>query len=396
MNSAENLTQAVPKESPWEKSSISNLVRWKSSKIYFARVKINGRLIRKSLDTPLMSVARNRLAELVKQERERAEVSMPNVQGKMTFAEAVVIYLERLDGNPDLKPSTKKYRRQCVKAIIKTWPGIEATELRKITKAACQEWARRLRQHGTKFRPPGAKKEREGISSSRFNNTVTTLRQILKLGVETGIIVVTPVQEIKRARVIQKELVLPSRAHFPQFVKLIEDSGAGQAKDCANLVRFLAFSGCRISEATRVTWRDIDGDRDEIVVRGDPETGTKNWEIRRIPMIPELKALLSSLRQERLDEPAEAVILEVRECQKSMDRAAALLGIPRITHHDLRHLFATTAIESGIDIPTVSRLLGHKDGGVLAMKTYGHLRQEHAKAAVQKIKFNVSNSPDRQ
>lgn len=109
-------------------------------------------------------------------------------------------------------------------------------------------------------------------------------------------------------------------------------------------------------------------------------------------MIPELKELLASLRQKQLEEPAETVILEVRECQKNMDRAATILGIPRITHHDLRHLFATTAIESGIDIPTVSRLLGHKDGGVLAMKTYGHLRQEHAEAAVQKIKFGVASN----
>jgi integrase len=153
------------------------------------------------------------------------------------------------------------------------------------------------------------------------------------------------------------------------------------------LVRFLAFSGCRIGEAQTVRWRDIDWDREELVVRGDALTGTKNWEIRRVPMIPELKTLLSSMRQTRPDEAPDAKVLQVRECQKSMDRAAVLLGIPRITHHDLRHLFATTAIESGIDIPTVSRLLGHKDGGVLAMKTYGHLRQEHAKAAVQKIKF---------
>jgi site-specific recombinase XerD len=55
----------------------------------------------------------------------------------------------------------------------------------------------------------------------------------------------------------------------------------------------------------------------------------------------------------------------------------------------LRHLYATTAIESGIDIPTVAKLLGHKDGGALAMRVYGHLRQEHAKAAVQKIKFGL-------
>jgi integrase len=391
MNTAENTQEDKTQDSPWEKSSISNLVRWKSSKIYFARVKISGRLIRKSLDTPLMSVARNRLAELIKQERERAEVATPDVQGKLTFGEAVKIYLERLDGNPDLKPSTKKYRRQCVGAILKTWPGLETTELRKITKPACQEWARQLRQHGTKFRPPGAKKERKGISSSRFNNTVTTLRQVLKLGVEMGIVVITPVRDIKRAREISKELTLPSRAHFPEFVRLIETSGAGgKAKNCANLVRFLAFSGCRIGEAQTVRWRDIDWDREELVVRGDALTGTKNWEIRRVPMIPELKTLLSSMRQTRPDEAPDAKVLQVRECQKSMDRAAVLLGIPRITHHDLRHLFATTAIESGIDIPTVSRLLGHKDGGVLAMKTYGHLRQEHAKAAVQKIKFCAS------
>jgi len=42
-----------------------------------------------------------------------------------------------------------------------------------------------------------------------------------------------------------------------------------------------------------------------------------------------------------------------------------------ITHHDLRHLFATRCIETGVDIPTVSRWLGHKDGGGLAMKVYG-------------------------
>jgi integrase len=77
----------------------------------------------------------------------------------------------------------------------------------------------------------------------------------------------------------------------------------------------------------------------------------------------------------------------VRECQKAMNRAANIVGTPRITHHDLRHLFATRCIESGVDIPTVSRWLGHKDGGALAMKTYGHLRNEHSQAMALKVKF---------
>jgi len=53
----------------------------------------------------------------------------------------------------------------------------------------------------------------------------------------------------------------------------------------------------------------------------------------------------------------------------------------------LRHLFATRCIESSVDIPTVSRWLGHKDGGALAMKTYGHLRREHSIAQAQKVSF---------
>jgi len=77
----------------------------------------------------------------------------------------------------------------------------------------------------------------------------------------------------------------------------------------------------------------------------------------------------------------------VNEAQKSIDRAAKIVGMSRITHHDLRHLFATMCIESGVDIPTVSRWLGHKDGGALAMKTYGHLRDEHSAAQAEKVRF---------
>ena len=65
----------------------------------------------------------------------------------------------------------------------------------------------------------------------------------------------------------------------------------------------------------------------------------------------------------------------------------AALPIPRITHHDLRHLFATRCIEAGVDIPTVSRWLGHQDGGALCMKTYGHLRDEHSQQEAQKVSF---------
>jgi integrase len=60
---------------------------------------------------------------------------------------------------------------------------------------------------------------------------------------------------------------------------------------------------------------------------------------------------------------------------------------PSISHDDLRHLFATRCIEAGVDIPTVSRWLGHKDGGALAMRVYGHLRDEHSQEMAKRVTF---------
>lgn len=110
-------------------------------------------------------------------------------------------------------------------------------------------------------------------------------------------------------------------------------------------------------------------------------------------MISDMRSLLKRMRSERQEESRETPVMRVWECQKSMDRAAKAIGIARITHHDLRHLFATRCIESGVDIPTVSRWLGHKDGGALAMKVYGHLRDQHSVAMAQKVTFSAKATP---
>jgi len=142
-------------------------------------------------------------------------------------------------------------------------------------------------------------------------------------------------------------------------------------------------------EAGQITWRDVDFAAGEVVVRFDPETATKNWTVRRVPLIPDARALFERMRSDRPTEPVDAKVFRVRECQKTLDRACNKVGADRITHHDLRHLFATRCIESGVDIPTVSRWLGHKDGGALAMKTYGHLRREYSIAQAQRVTFET-------
>ena len=56
-------------------------------------------------------------------------------------------------------------------------------------------------------------------------------------------------------------------------------------------------------------------------------------------------------------------------------------GLPNIRFHDLRHTFATTALQNGVDVKTVSSMLGHYDAG-FTLRTYTHAtRQKQDEAA---------------
>ena len=367
--------QAAEPDKDWQKTQYSNLIRYVPSGTYYARLRVKGKLIRKSLKTDLISVAKLRLSDLEKAEREAAERQKETSQGKMTFGQALNTYRDQSEASHLLKPASKKYRKEMLIAISKSWPGVEAMDIRKVSEADCKAWSLRF---GNDYSP------------SRYNSALGILKGIFQIGVEAGSLYRNPAVGLKRARVRMKTLTLPTFEQFEDFVQELARGGGRDSKNCADLVRFLAFGGFRKSEAASITWADCDFEKGEIIVRGDAETGTKNWTIRRVPMIPDMKKLLERLQKEKPDAPATAPVMAVRECQKAMDRAAAKIKMVRITHHDLRHLFATLCIESGVDIPTVSRWLGHKDGGALAMKVYGHLRDQHSVAMAQKVVFRMA------
>jgi site-specific recombinase XerD len=76
--------------------------------------------------------------------------------------------------------------------------------------------------------------------------------------------------------------------------------------------------------------------------------------------------------------------------RQALGSACRRAGLLRYTHHALRHFFCSNAIEAGIDFKAIASWLGHKDGGVLVAKTYGHLRNEHSAAMAQRMTFDLS------
>ncbi len=338
----------------------------------------------KSLKTDLLEVAKARLREFASETKEHIEQQTALRVGKMTFGQAASSFLERLKssglGLQGKRASRKRntessirYREETVRALLKSWPALAVTDVRKITAADCEQWSEGFSAN---------------YSATRFNNTLDSLRHIFAVAIKAGARHGNPAESVGRCEVRQKLLKLPERAQFQAFVGATASAGAWCSRDCADLVRLLAFTGCRKTEAANLLWSDVDFERGRIHLRI-----TKNGRPRYVPMIPDARGLFERLRTNRDDMAEDAPVSKVHEAQKAMDNAAAKIGMSRITHHDLRHLFATQCIESGIDVPTVSRWLGHTDGGALAMKVYGHLRDAHSMEQAQKVSFAPSQKP---
>ena len=289
----------------WERTRLQNLVRHKSGR-YYARAFASGKEVWKSLKTSHFSVAQAKLAEFLKEHRQRVSNGNGEVSAKVAFGEAAAIHLNNLNDNLGIKPRTRHYWRQRLAALIKSWPGLNETEVRKITQADCKKWASTYARTA---------------SPTNYNNTVALLRHVLNVAIEAGVIYRDPAAALKRAAIRGKEIALPT---IDKFNALIAEMNAGHSRDsrnCADFALGLAVTGMRKGEANALEWRDVHFEAGEIVVRGDAETGTKNWELRRVPLIPDARALFQRMRSEHADEPLDAKVFAVRECQKSLDRA---------------------------------------------------------------------------
>ena len=144
------------------------------------------------------------------------------------------------------------------------------------------------------------------------------------------------------------------------------------------MVRFLALTGLRIGEARALTWSDVQPDC--LII---PGSISKNAVARSVPMVDGLAVHLASLHAAAGGSP---LVLPQKSVKTALTAACRRAGIARLTHHDLRRLFATRCIESGVDLPTAARWLGHRDGGALLAKTYFSLLDGHSREMARRVR----------
>ena len=156
------------------------------------------------------------------------------------------------------------------------------------------------------------------------------------------------------------------------------------------------YTGLRIGELIALQWKDIDlqkglltvsrscHDTSGGIVFDEPKTAASR---RVIPLPKQLLPKLKSIKKSGNSDFVVSVggnAVSVRSYQRSFELLLKKLNIVHRGFHSLRHTFATRALECGMDVKTLSEILGHKNPTV-TLNRYAHSLLEHKAAMMNRL-----------
>ena len=335
---------------------------------YFAILKINGKQVKKTLDTNDAAIAKRRLGDL----RGKLGRVYGNDNRNMRFDELTENWLETI--KPRLK--VKSYKRRAV-AINGLLPFFKDKLVRSIGYHDIEQWER---------------KRGAAISPRSHNIELETLKILLRYAEQRGIIIDNLAEKFNRRKQPSAIVDIPTKPEFSTLVHALRSSKQSVATGSADMVEFLAYSGMRVGEACYVRVEDINFENATVRITGG-ENGTKNHKERVIPLFPNLREVAEQIINKKNNKNRSNVrLFDIDSPRGAIKLAVQRTGMRHFTVHSLRHFFASNAIEQGINFKVIANWLGHSDGGMLVAKTYGHLRSEFSAEMALKMAFSVDLS----
>jgi integrase len=320
-------------------------------------------------------------------------------------------YYQQLDASGKRASSIQKE-----KSYLKKWcAGMGDVRLNKIRPF-----------HLNRFLTELAEQEYSGRSVNLY---LIAVRGVLKAALRDGFLKPPlPFEGLNWQRVDTKsrELFAPEEIDQICSVALRATKNGRQFVD---YLRFMQFCGARRNEALRVRWQDVDFVRGHVTIGAEGDS--KNREPRHVDLNPQLKAHLEDMKGRRqpdsqwlfpspqrgeMDVPSHTFTESLKltrgaqevqcphcgwsavnarhrkcpQCDRDGFETTPLLRqakLKRFGFHDLRHHFISYAVMSGVDFMTVANWCGHKDGGILIGKVYGHLAEGHRKVQAARVTF---------
>lgn len=169
------------------------------------------------------------------------------------------------------------------------------------------------------------------------------------------------------------------------------------------------YAGLRIGEVCALSWEDIDLENRIIHVRhtvarvkdNNSQMGASKLIIdspktkascRDIPIVSGLLPILEELKEKSESKYVVSNTMGFMSPRTYDYRYHKLLekcDIPTINYHALRHTFATRCIEAGVDVKSLSEILGHSNVGI-TLNTYVHSSMELKRTQIEKLSTLLS------
>lgn len=233
------------------------------------------------------------------------------------------------------------------------------------------------------------------LSVSSVHAVVRVLRTCLSSAIEKELLAKNPVTGIRLPKIGKKRSKALSVKEQRRLIETAQSSTIG-------LAALIALeTGMRIGEISGLKWSDIDWERREIhvnrtlqrltdehgrsrLVEGTPKTSSS---CRIIPLSKRLYHILRQIKRAS----TESYILsnsksgiEPRVLRYQFKQLCREAGLSEVSFHTLRHTFATRCLEAGVNIATISALLGHHSAK-MTLDIYTHSLHSEERAAIDHV-----------
>ncbi len=359
----------------------------RKDKKYFARVQVNG--VRREYCYNTLTEAKKGLRAL-----KAAAVKDGTLPNNITVNAWFVQWQEIR--RPQLAPRTLALRAGLYNKHIR--PAIGHMRLNAVTPAACQAVLTRLS---------------DSHKASSIKRVLDVLRDLFRVAMDNRVITYNPVNTgvvVPRNAAKSKPKQIPSAAEQADFLEAI----TGRKHEA--IYRFALETGLRVGELTGLCWPDVDLDKHTLCVKrqlycdhvrgavhdpaywhfAPPKTAAG---VRSLPLTPEACRILKGLRalpqitHETPENMRDLIFLDggwpvpERRLDAHLDYLCRTCGLPHISMHTLRHIFASRAVEAGAPIPALSAVMGHSNPAV-TLGIYVHADMASVAAMVAQMGTN--------
>jgi integrase len=274
------------------------------------------------------------------------------------------------------------------KTMLELWDAwVETLDLTQATRANHYEWVRRMLVKTKPELMDTVWLTQSKLAPATFKDRLSLLKSCGRWAVTEGLLETNPYEGLKPRKAVINEVKPFSSKELQAIIAGFEAS----VPHYAPFVRFLFFSGVRISEAIGLRWSHIDFDRNELTIReslSKDVTGngytrvrkdTKTGSIRHLTLNHELRTLLLAIRPRNVDADA-LVFTTVEGCTIDADnfrdrqwkKVLTMQQVPYRKPHAIRHTLLSHAVEQGIPLTGVAYLAGHCNTRTV-VQTYGHM-----------------------